>query len=359
MNFIDEARIHVSSGRGGAGCISFRRQKFAPRGGPDGGNGGQGGDVVFEATERAHTLLDYRYRSHYSADNGEPGDQNDRSGSAGPELVLAVPAGTRILDDEGNLLFDLDTIGARFVVARGGRGGKGNTFFARSTRQAPDFAQPGEDNQELWVRLELQLLADVGLLGFPNAGKSTLISRISSATPRVASYPFTTLVPNLGVVGHKERRFVVADLPGLIEGAHEGKGLGDRFLRHLSRTKMLLYLLPIEDERDPPEAFQVLKEELRAYDEELVERPFLVVLSKSDLILDGTDQAGQVEEWRSELLELSGLSEIPLISGVSGEGLELLLDQIIAQLYDPEKEKDLKDAAAKSSESYDPRGSNF
>ena len=269
--------------------------------------------------------------------------------------VLAVPAGTRILDDEGHLLFDLDTVGAQFVAARGGRGGKGNAFFARATRQAPDFAQPGEDNEELWVRLELQLLADVGLLGFPNAGKSTLIRRISSATPRVASYPFTTLVPNLGVVGHKERRFVVADLPGLIEGAHEGRGLGDRFLRHLSRTKMLLYLLPVEGEREPPEAFEILKEELRAYDSDLVTRPFLVVLSKGDLILKGTEQDAKIQAWQAELARLSELDEIPMISGVSGEGLEHLLDAIIAKLYDPDKEKDLSRGVEGQTQAYDPR----
>ena len=317
--------------------------------------------MLLEASEGVHTLLDFRYRDRYRADDGQPGEQNNRTGAGGVDLVLPVPVGTRVLDDKGALVFDLDTAGARLVVARGGRGGKGNTFFARATRQAPEFAQPGEDCEESWINLELQLLADVGLVGFPNAGKSTLIRKISSATPRVASYPFTTLVPNLGVVGHKERRFVVADLPGLIEGAHGGRGLGDRFLRHLSRTQMLVYLLAFDGEMEPPEAFDVLRHEIHSYDSELENRPLLVILSKSDLALEGTVDWNRIEEWRNELGQKIPSEDIFVASGVSGSGLDDLLDRIIEKVHhEPgaaDDDSDNADFAGSSSpvEDYDPR----
>ncbi len=284
--FIDQARIFVKAGDGGTGHCSFRREKFAPFGGPNGGDGGDGGDVVLLASNRVSTLLDLRYQRHYEATPGERGLKSNRHGRTGPDVVIPVPVGTLVkAEDTGDIIADLIAEGQTAIVARGGKGGKGNARFATSTNRAPRQFEPGTPGEERWLILELKLLADVGLVGFPNAGKSTLISAISSAHPEIASYPFTTLRPHLGVVEWMEHSsFVVADIPGLIEGAHEGKGLGIQFLRHIQRTAFLLYLVDISEwiTEDPIVTFETLKNELQAYDPELLERPSAIVATKID-----------------------------------------------------------------------------
>jgi len=285
--FVDEVEIHVRAGDGGRGCISFRREKYVPRGGPNGGDGGRGGSVIVEADEGLGTLLDFRYRRHYTAQRGGHGEGSDRHGASGDDLVLRVPVGTTIHEPHaGVLLGDLTANGERLEVARGGRGGRGNARFATSTNRAPRRADPGEAGEERALRLELRLLADVGVVGFPNAGKSTLVSRLSAARPRIADYPFTTLVPTLGLVRLDEgRSFVIADVPGLIPGAAEGKGLGLRFLRHLERTRLLVHLLDLDPAtgRDPVEDWKTIQAELRAYSPELAARPQVIAANKIDL----------------------------------------------------------------------------
>jgi GTP-binding protein len=285
--FVDEVAIHVRAGAGGRGCVSFRREKHVPRGGPDGGDGGRGGSVILEADEGLGTLLDFRYRRHYAAPRGGHGEGSDRHGADGEDLVLRVPVGTTVRErDTGLLLGDLTQHGERLDVARGGRGGRGNARFATSTRRAPRHAEPGEAGEERVLRLELRLLADVGVVGFPNAGKSTLVARLSAARPKIADYPFTTLVPTLGLVRLDEgRSFVIADVPGLILGAAEGKGLGLRFLRHLERTRLLVHLLDLDPAtgRDPVEDWRTIQAELLAYSPELAGRPQLVAANKTDL----------------------------------------------------------------------------
>lgn len=290
--FVDEVRIFVKAGRGGDGACSFRREKYVPRGGPDGGDGGNGGDIVLTASARLTTLLDLRYQQQYAAEDGEAGGGSNCSGKRGENVILAVPVGTVVYDDNTNeVIADLVTPGASFIGAHGGRGGRGNSHFATSTNRVPTQFETGTDGEERWLRLELKLLADVGLVGFPNAGKSTLITAISAARPKIAGYPFTTLAPILGVVrwGH-DRTFVVADIPGLIEGAHEGKGLGFQFLRHIERTSFLLHLIDVSEwaPDDPVTSFEVMRQELSAYDEKLAERPFAVVGTKIDITRDGT-----------------------------------------------------------------------
>jgi GTP-binding protein len=285
--FVDEVEIEVRAGDGGRGCISFRREKFVPRGGPNGGDGGRGGSVILEADEGLGTLLDFRYRRHYAAPRGRHGEGSDRHGANGANLVLRVPVGTTVRErDTGLLLGDLTAHGERLDVARGGRGGRGNARFATSTHRAPRHAEPGEAGEERALRLELRLLADVGVVGFPNAGKSTLVARLSAARPKIADYPFTTLVPTLGLVRlDEERSFVIADVPGLIPGAAEGKGLGLRFLRHLERTRLLVHLLDLDPDtgRDPVEDWRTIQAELEAYSPELAARPQLVAANKIDL----------------------------------------------------------------------------
>ena len=285
--FVDEVEIHVRAGDGGRGCVSFRREKYVPRGGPNGGDGGRGGSVIVEADEGLGTLLDFRYRRHYTAQRGGHGEGSDRHGASGDDLVLRVPVGTTIHEPHaGVLLGDLTANGERLEVARGGRGGRGNARFATSTNRAPRRADPGEAGEERTLRLELRLLADVGVVGFPNAGKSTLVSRLSAARPKIADYPFTTLVPTLGLVRLDEgRSFVIADVPGLIPGAAEGKGLGLRFLRHLERTRLLIHLLDLDPAtgRDPVEDWKTIQAELRAYSPELAARPQVIAANKIDL----------------------------------------------------------------------------
>ena len=327
MNFIDEVVIHVRAGDGGKGAIAFRREKFVPKGGPSGGDGGDGASVVLVVDGGLSTLLDFRYKKEFLAPAGQAGANKDRYGRAGEDIVLRVPPGTQVLDDgTDELIGDLRADGARLVVAQGGKGGRGNIHFATSTDQAPRRAEPGTPGEERTIRLELKLLADVGLLGFPNVGKSSLIARISAARPKIADYPFTTLVPNLGSVSLPgERGFVVADIPGLIPGAHAGAGLGDRFLRHLERTRVLVHLLDatVEEEgRTPLRDFETLNRELGLYDAGLAARPQLVVLNKIDLP-DVRRRLPQI----ARPFTRRGV-ELHAISAATGEGIGPLLEAI-------------------------------
>src|SRR5512144_733302 len=287
MRFIDEVKIHVQSGDGGAGCVSFRREKFVPLGGPDGGDGGKGGDIIFEVSSSISTLLDLRHRPHLKGGRGRNGMGKDRHGANGDDLKIMVPLGTVIKDAEtGEVLADLTEPEGSIVLLKGGRGGQGNARFATATHKAPKFAQPGEPGEERWIRLELKLMADVGLLGFPSVGKSSLITKVSAARPKIADYPFTTLAPNLGVVQYKNyRSFVMADIPGLIEGAHAGTGLGHRFLKHVERTDILLHMLDLSwiPDRDPIDEYQGLNRELALFNPELAAKRQIVVVNKIDL----------------------------------------------------------------------------
>jgi GTP-binding protein len=320
MKFVDDVKIWVKSGEGGKGCVSFRREKFIPRGGPDGGDGGRGGDIIFEATPRLNTLVDFRYNPHFKAENGKPGQGARKTGRAGADLVIPVPVGTLLKDpDTGEVLFDLSEAGQRVVFLQGGRGGRGNSRFATAVRKAPRFAESGGPGQERWVRLELKLLADVGLVGLPNAGKSTLLSRLTSARPKVADYPFTTLSPNLGVVYiSEEESFTLADVPGLIKDAHKGSGLGIRFLKHLERTKALVHLIDsaVVAPDDPLKPFLTVRAELEHYSAELEKKPFLVALNKIDLV--GSDR--EREELKN-FFRKNGMEAL-CISALTGEGLQ-------------------------------------
>lgn len=320
--FIDEARILVKAGDGGNGCLAFRREKYVPRGGPSGGDGGRGGDVWMVASEHYNTLLHYRFNPEHKAGRGRHGEGSNKTGRDGESIELPVPVGTVVYDDQtGELLHDFTTPGERFLVARGGRGGRGNARFATPTHQAPTEHEPGQPGEERRLRLELKLLADVGLVGFPNAGKSTLISRISAARPKVADYPFTTLEPHLGVVRlDDDRSFVVADIPGLIEGAHEGHGLGIQFLKHIERTRLLAHLVDVSEGsgRDPVHDFEVIMEELASFSEELARKPMIVVATKMDIAQD----AGRIEALKQHARR-KRLRFIP-ISAVTGAGLDKL-----------------------------------
>jgi len=327
--FIDEAVIEVRSGKGGDGCVSFRREKYIPKGGPDGGNGGDGGSVIFLGDSNINTLLDYRSRFHWHAQNGRPGGGRDCSGEAADDLILPVPPGTLLYNDETNeLIVDVDAPSKRVVVARGGRGGFGNIHFKSSTNQAPRQAEPGESGEQFRLRLELKLMADVGLLGMPNAGKSTLLRAISKARPMVADFPFTTLKPQLGIAElDAERRLVFADIPGLIEGAAEGIGLGHDFLRHVERTRVLIHLLDVSplDGSDPADNYQTIRRELAHYSADLAEKEEIIVINKIDLIAPGE---------RDALLDkLAGRLGFPkgqrplAVSGATREGVRALLDR--------------------------------
>ncbi len=330
MKFVDEARIHVKAGDGGNGCISFRRERFIPRGGPDGGNGGKGGDVILQADAQLTTLLDLTYPRQIRAHKGSHGKGKDQTGKNGEDLFIRVPVGTLVRDDQtGEVLQDLLFEGQRFVAGEGGRGGRGNARFATPTRRAPRRAEKGEIGQERWLRLELKLLADVGLIGYPNVGKSTLLSRISSARPKVADYPFTTLVPNLGVVEREDHRpVVVADIPGLIAGASKGAGLGLTFLRHVERTRLLLHLLDISEghTRDPVKDFHALNRELGAYDPPLQKKNQLVALNKIDLP-SVRERARAIENQFQKMGR-----RLYLISGQTGEGVDELVEAVFRTL---------------------------
>jgi GTP-binding protein len=320
--FLDHAVIEIKAGRGGEGVSSFRRESYEPMGGPDGGDGGKGGDVVLRVDTQLSTLMDYRYRQHYAAERGQKGEGGNRTGRSGEDLVLRVPPGTVVRDaDTGETLAELVEPGDEVVAARGGRGGRGNTRFATPTNQAPRHAQPGEEGEERRIELELKLIADVGLVGEPNAGKSTFLSAVSAATPKVADYPFTTLTPNLGVVQLSgSRTFVVADIPGIIEGAHEGKGLGHQFLRHIERTRTLALMIPA-DALEPQQEYDRLMTELRAYSEEMAAKPHCVVFTKADLL---------PPEWPSPSVEAAGAWGQFLVSSVAQRGLDPLLEGLWA-----------------------------
>ncbi|HYL09522.1 MAG TPA: GTPase ObgE [Candidatus Acidoferrales bacterium] len=326
--FVDEAKIYVKAGDGGNGCVAFRREKFVPRGGPSGGDGGGGGSILLEANPHDNTLLRYRFNREFRAERGRHGEGSNCTGHSGADLLLQVPVGTVVFDDAGEQLIDLTKAGQRFTVARGGRGGRGNQHFAKPWHQAPRESEEGQPGEERHLRLELKLLADVGLVGFPNVGKSTLISRISAARPKIADYPFTTLEPGLGVVSadgapgrETGRTFVVADLPGLIEGAHSGAGLGIRFLRHVERTRLLAHLIDTSDasERDPVHDFEIITGELAAFSETLAAKPMLVVATK----LDATTDRSRLEKLR-EFCAARKL-EFHAISAVTGEGVKELV----------------------------------
>lgn len=317
MKFIDEAIITIQSGNGGKGCVSFRREKFIPRGGPDGGDGGKGGDVIFKTISQKHTLYDFKYKKILKAENGSYGEGNLKSGKKGKDLVLEIPPGTVISDaDTGQIIKDLAEPGKSFTIAVGGRGGQGNKKFATSTHRTPRFAQPGEEGQTLKIKLELKLIADVGIVGLPNAGKSTLISVISSAHPKIADYPFTTLTPALGVVEiGKEDQFVVADIPGLIEGAHKGTGLGIQFLKHVERTRILVHLIDASaiDTNSPLSGYNIINKELALYSKNLAEKPQLVVLNKTDIT--GAKESADI------FIKTAKNAKVLTISAATGKGI--------------------------------------
>ncbi|NCF48230.1 MAG: GTPase ObgE [Bacteroidetes bacterium] len=324
MKFLDQAKIYTRSGHGGPGSVSFRREAHVPFGGPDGGSGGRGGDVIVRAVAGLNTLIDYRYQQHFKADSGRPGAGRDRSGASGADVLLKLPVGTQILaDDQETVLADLMYEGQEFVLAKGGAGGKGNAFFKSSTNRAPRKSQPGEAGQEMWIWLRLKLIADAGLLGMPNAGKSTFLSAVSAARPKIADYPFTTLHPNLGVVGVDEREFVVADIPGLIEGAHHGAGLGHRFLGHVERCRVLLHLVDVTSD-DPVQSWKILRDELAAYGSGLDTKTEIIVLTKLDAAPEG-----YAEDVRDALLK-AGAGEIMWMSSVTGANVKLVLRRLLA-----------------------------
>jgi GTP-binding protein len=323
MMFYDRTKIYVRGGDGGSGVVSFRREKYVPMGGPNGGDGGRGGSVIFVADEGLRTLVDFRYRRHYKAERGEHGQGKDMHGKNASNLVLRLPVGTVVKDEKtGATLADLTLHGQEAVVAPGGRGGRGNARFISNRNKAPTAAEKGEPGQERWLLLELKLLADVGLVGFPNAGKSTLISRVSAARPKIADYPFTTITPNLGMVQVEDESFVMADIPGLIAGAHSGAGLGHEFLRHVERTRVLVHVLDMAgtEGRDPLDDLRVINEELRLYSETLADRPMLIAANKMDV----TEAAANLER----LNEQSGQWEVFPVSAVTGEGLPALLRRL-------------------------------
>jgi GTP-binding protein len=325
-NFIDHVKFCSRSGSGGAGFLHFHREKFVPKGGPDGGDGGRGGHVILRGNSQLWTLLHLKYRKHIIAENGKPGEAQNCTGAEGKDEIVEVPLGTVAKRAEtGEILVEITEHGQEFILTPGGRGGKGNAFFATSTRQAPNFAQPGETGKEEWIVLELKLLADVGLVGFPNAGKSTLLSVVSAAKPKIADYPFTTLTPNLGVVSYRDNHsFVMADIPGIIEGAAEGKGLGIRFLRHIERNSMLLFMVPA-DSKNIAKEYEILLGELKKYNPELLDKKRLLAISKSDMLDDE--------------LRLAMERELPkgipyvFISSVTGKGITELKDLIWKYLH--------------------------
>jgi GTP-binding protein len=341
MKFLDEAKIYIRSGSGGNGCVSFRREKFIEYGGPNGGDGGGGGDVVAHAVDGLNTLIDYRYQQHFTAENGGGGMGKDRHGANGADAVLKVPVGTQIFEEDGEtLLADLTAAGQRAVLVRGGNGGFGNAHFKSSTNRAPRRANPGQPGSELTIRLRLKLIADAGIVGLPNAGKSTFLAAVSAARPKIADYPFTTLHPQLGVVNADGREFVLADIPGLIEGAHEGIGLGDRFLGHVERCRVLLHLVDGTGE-DAGAAYQTVRAELSAYGHDLTEKVEIVALNKADAMTD------EAIEQQVALLKRAAKKTPLVVSAVSGEGVPEVLRallKVIDQARRAESEPSIADA---------------
>jgi GTP-binding protein len=341
MHFLDQAKIFIRSGAGGAGAVSFRREKFIEFGGPDGGDGGKGGDVVFEAVAGLNTLIDFRYTQHFRAPRGKGGSGQNRTGASGEDLVIQVPVGTQILadDEDRSLLADLTLEGQRIALLKGGLGGRGNASYKTSTNRAPRQHQTGEAGEEMWVWLRLKLLADVGLLGLPNAGKSTFLNSVTNASAKIGDYPFTTLRPQLGVVRHKGREFVLADIPGLIEGAASGAGIGDRFLGHVERTKLLLHLVDGSTEK-PLEAWRVVRTELQGYGSGLTDKPEIIALTKADLL------AEEDRKNLTEALEKEVGARIFPISAPLEEGITSLLDVIIERLGSTTTDQSDEDSSA-------------
>lgn len=325
-NFIDHVKFCSRSGAGGAGCLHFHREKFVPKGGPDGGDGGRGGHVILRGNKQLWTLLHLKYRKHIIAESGKPGESQNCTGAEGKDEIIDVPLGTVARDAEtGEVRVEITEDGQEFILTPGGRGGRGNLYFATSTRQAPNFAQPGEPGKEEWIVLELKLLADVGLVGFPNAGKSTLLSVVSAAKPKIADYPFTTLTPNLGVVSYRDdKSFVMADIPGIIEGAAEGRGLGIRFLRHIERNSLLLFLVPA-DSKDIRKEYEILLHELKKYNPELLDKKRVLAISKCDML----------DEELTEAIKKELPTDLPnvFISSVTQKGLTELKDMIWRNLH--------------------------
>jgi GTP-binding protein len=326
MHFLDQAKIFIRSGAGGPGAVSFRREKFVEYGGPDGGEGGKGGDIIMEAVEGLNTLIDFRYTQHFKAPRGKGGSGQNRTGAGGDDLVIKVPVGTQVLsDDKEHVLADFTEVGQRIVLLRGGDGGRGNASYKTATNRAPRQHGTGWPGEELWVWLRLKLLADAGLVGLPNAGKSTFLNAVSNANAKVGDYPFTTLTPKLGMVRHKGVDFVLADIPGLIEGAAEGAGIGDRFLGHVERTRVLIHLVAADVE-DVAEAYHIVRDELEAYGADLEQKAEVLVLSKADTI-----DAELIEALSAELREASG-GKVLAVSGATGAGVEAALDAVIRHL---------------------------
>lgn len=339
MKFLDEAKIYLESGHGGAGSVSFRREKFVPKGGPDGGNGGRGGSVIFVASKALNTLIDFRYTQHFKAKRGGNGAGRNRSGKASPDMVITVPVGTEVVDDAtGNVLMDFTKEGQRWRALRGGDGGRGNAEFVSSVNQAPRRAEPGWPGQEMWVWLRLKIIADVGLLGMPNAGKSTFIKTVSNAKAKVADYPFTTLHPQLGMVRHYDTDMVIADLPGLIEGAAEGSGLGHKFLKHLSRCAAILHLVDVTAE-DALSTYQKIRHELEKYDQqfgsEIAKRPEVIGLTKMDALAEDMH-----DEWLKPILDgLKGKTVVPM-SAISHKGVDKVLDALAVHVKQRREDDD-------------------
>lgn len=332
MKFLDQAKIYIRSGDGGGGCVSFRREKFIEFGGPNGGDGGRGGDVWAECVDGLNTLIDYRYSQHFKARPGTHGMGKDRAGAKGADVILKVPEGTEIWDAETEtLIADLTEIGQKVLLLKGGNGGFGNAYFTTSTNRAPKHANPGLPGTEQWIWLKLKLIADAGLVGLPNAGKSTFLASVTAAKPKIADYPFTTLHPGLGVVGFRDREFVLADIPGLIEGAHEGAGLGDRFLSHVERCRVLLHLVDATGE-DAGQAYHIIRQELEAYGEGLSEKPEIVALSKIDAI-DETALKAQIKSLKKAV----GRAPL-LLSSASRAGIDSALQALIQEIDKKEEE---------------------
>lgn len=339
--FIDDVKIHVKAGRGGDGCLSFRREKYIPRGGPDGGDGGHGGSVILEAHSGLNTLFELRRQQQYVAQSGTPGLGNNRFGPDGKDIVIRVPVGTMVFHlKTRELMADITRPDDRIVIAKGGKGGRGNKHFASATHQVPYEFEKGEDGEEFWLELELKLIADVGLVGLPNAGKSTILSRLTAARPKIASYPFTTLTPQLGIVkGSEYRSFTMADIPGLIEGAHDGVGLGHEFLRHIERTKVLAHIVDLapSDGSDPLKNIETIQHELAAFSEKLASRPKLLVANKADLDMD--------HEAHKRIEEALG-RKVLIVSAATGEGLPTLVDTLFSMLDHIRATQEAEDNAA-------------
>lgn len=339
MKFLDQAKIYIRSGDGGSGCCAFRHEKYIEFGGPSGGNGGCGGDVVFEAVPNLNTLIDFRYQQHFKAEKGRNGEGSERTGRKGETLVIKVPVGTEIVADDGETVIkDMVTPYERFTIAKGGDGGLGNASYKTSTNQAPRRADPGWPGEEMWVWLRLKIIADVGLLGFPNAGKSTFLSAVTSARPKIADYPFTTLYPNLGLTRIDDEEMLIADIPGLIEGAHEGTGLGDKFLRHIERCAVLLHIID-GTQKDVAGAYRAIRKELKLYSPVLEKKPQIIVINKIDALVD-EERAAKVRE-----VQKAARKKPLLMSGVSGEGTQAVLCALLPHVL---KERTARQENAKA-----------